>query len=333
MSLRQPLLWLLGLLSVIVIIVYVGWEQMSTVVFKISFLNFFILCLLQVAGLFLLSYQWYFLLHKAGGRISLSAVIRVYLTGSFIESVTPSVKLGGEAVKLYLFRRETDLSTGRIGSLLMLQKFIVLTPLIVICVLFYIFIDRFRAALGLTSLPMVRIFFLFSGAIAAIYLLLKLFYRQTHEVNGLLFRILEAIKVKMDSAKKFLKKGFKIFRGVLNLREEVLLLTISLTIWLLYPLKVYLIIRELGFEANFFFLSAAIYAAYFVGLAPLLPGGLGSFEATLTLMLGQAGFSAAEGLSVALLTRVVTFWFPLVLSALASAWTGMKFSNENGMIS
>lgn len=62
----------------------------------------------------------------------------------------------------------------------------------------------------------------------------------------------------------------------------------------------------------------AIYAsATLIGAASMVPAGLGVMEAALALQLTQAGAAADAAIAVALLTRVSTLWFGLLLGALA----------------
>jgi len=99
---------------------------------------------------------------------------------------------------------------------------------------------------------------------------------------------------------------------------------LSLAFWFLYPVKTFIISNHLGFDIGFSPIVGATFLAYLVGTLPLTPGGLGSFEATLAVILSQQGITFAEGLTIALLLRVITFWFPLVLSALVS----IKLTNK-----
>jgi uncharacterized membrane protein YbhN (UPF0104 family) len=69
----------------------------------------------------------------------------------------------------------------------------------------------------------------------------------------------------------------------------------------------------------------AIFAsATLIGAASMVPAGLGVMEASLVLQLVQAGAAQDEALAVALLTRLVTFWFGLGVGALALLSLGLQ---------
>lgn len=68
----------------------------------------------------------------------------------------------------------------------------------------------------------------------------------------------------------------------------------------------------------------AIFAsATLIGAASMVPAGLGVMEASLVLQLVRAGAAEDAALAVALLTRLVTFWFGLGVGALALLSLGL----------
>jgi uncharacterized protein (TIRG00374 family) len=69
----------------------------------------------------------------------------------------------------------------------------------------------------------------------------------------------------------------------------------------------------------------AIFAsATLIGAASMVPAGLGVMEAALVLQLTQAGVAADSALAAALLSRLVTFWFGLLVGAGALLSLGFR---------
>jgi len=97
------------------------------------------------------------------------------------------------------------------------------------------------------------------------------------------------------------------------------LIAVSALIWLLYPVKVFLVTGMLDLKISVPAVAIITFTAYLVSMIPLLPGGLGSYEGTVVLMFAFFGIGPAEGLAVALISRLITFWIPLFWSA-ASAF-------------
>lgn len=91
----------------------------------------------------------------------------------------------------------------------------------------------------------------------------------------------------------------------------------SLLLWVLYPIKLALVAVLIGTPLSFSLVVSATYGAYLLGLIPLTPGGLGVYEAGMTGILVAGGISPGDALLLTLTLRIVTFWWPLVLSILA----------------
>ena len=51
-------------------------------------------------------------------------------------------------------------------------------------------------------------------------------------------------------------------------------------------------------------------------MMPLLPGGLGTFEAAMVLLLAAIGIPFYQGITFALVFRFSTFWFVFIWSGL-----------------
>jgi len=69
----------------------------------------------------------------------------------------------------------------------------------------------------------------------------------------------------------------------------------------------------------------AFVAASVLSMIPLTPGGLGFVEAGLTATLVAAGIGAEKALAATLLFRLVSFWLPLPVGAVAGWWFRRKY--------
>ena len=105
------------------------------------------------------------------------------------------------------------------------------------------------------------------------------------------------------------------FRSLMGKRDWYFMLLFSLLVWLLYPVKVFFVAAMLGIDVGHLTSAVSTYTAYLVSMLPLLPGGLGTFEGSMAIMFSIGGFDLATGIAIALLSRCITFWFPLIFSA------------------
>lgn len=342
MSLRNLLLWIISLAVITTSVFLLGLEEISASIKQADPVTLIFLLLLQLLALLAAAFQWQLLLSKLKQKLSLGLVLTITLAGNYIESVTPAVKLGGEAAKVYLFRQHSSLDYDRLAGILLALKYYSMLPFVCLVVFFtgsaFLNYDLPRPAIGAFALLL-----LFFTLIALLY------YRAGGEsVPGTVsqfsqspilgdnsnFRMnrseerLLALKSKAAKITAFINRAASISRSMTNRLECLGLISISTAVWITYPLKVFLVARMIGLEIGFFPITVITFTAYMVSMVPLLPGGLGSFEATMALMFSLNGFSPAEGLTVALLSRLVTYWFPLLLSALAAAYLAYNRATE-----
>ncbi|MBM3658939.1 MAG: flippase-like domain-containing protein [Actinobacteria bacterium] len=69
----------------------------------------------------------------------------------------------------------------------------------------------------------------------------------------------------------------------------------------------------------------AFVAASVLSMIPITPGGLGFVEAGLTATLVAAGIGAEKALAATLLFRLVSFWLPLPIGAVAGWWFRRRY--------
>jgi hypothetical protein len=137
---------------------------------------------------------------------------------------------------------------------------------------------------------------------------------------GKKFNLWLIVVQKSKNVRAFFEESIYHSRKLITVKERYWLFSVSLLVWALYPLKIYVVALMLGFNVEPLFVAIATYTTYLISMIPLLPGGLGTFEGSMAFMFTYAGFSFAEGLAIALLARLVTFWFPLILSGVMTAY-------------
>jgi len=72
----------------------------------------------------------------------------------------------------------------------------------------------------------------------------------------------------------------------------------------------------------------AFVAASVLSMIPLTPGGLGFVEAGLAATLAAAGIGTQKALAATLLFRLVSFWLPLPIGAVAGWWFRRRYPRQ-----
>lgn len=348
---RKHLLWLVGIALLVGLTVAAGWRELSTALRRGNPLVLLALCGVQVITLGIVAYQWQYLLDRAGTAVSFRLAAVVTLAGTFVESATPSSKLGGMAATVYLFERTTDAAYDTLSSVLLAQKYVSLPPLAILVVgTVAVAVTRTDVAVSSGAYAAV------GGFVAVVVVLSLLFalFRRWGATDsggtvtgdggavtgdgGTATGENEPEPIAADGAGQEtdpLSRGISTLRSVLreagtllDRRSRYWLYALAFLLWVVYPLKIYVVAVTLGVDAGMTVAFVGTYLAYLVSLAPVSPGGTGTFEGTLALVYLAAGVPFADGLSIALLGRVVTFWFPLALSA---ATTGLLLTVDDAV--
>ena len=305
---KKWLLFLAGLLLAAVVLWRANPRELLTHILDFNPAVLAGLFALQLMTIGMITWQWQLLIQKSGYDLSYFQTFHVIMGGTFTECITPAVKAGGEAAKVVMLR-DFGLPTARALAVAAGQKIISSLAFL---------------ALALTSLiwftltiplePLHRTMLLSTFAIVtfltAAAVLLSVFPALVLGIPGL-------------ADKPFLQKGVASFRDTLStLAEDKTCIAghfiLALTIWSLFAVKAYLAAQALGIMPGFGIMAAVTFLSYLAGMAPT-PGGLGAFEGAVVILLAPiAAASAAMALAVVL--RLVTFWFPFALSAL---WLGL----------
>ncbi len=269
--------------------------------------------LLQGATILLIVLQWWLIARKLPLPLTPGQAFHVNMAGAFVESITPAVKLGGEASKILILRTYADFDMARGAALVSVQKgfsllpFMALTLFSLLCFSLVVpfsnsviswLVPGFAIILVLTTILAWLVFF--PGSVRTVSNHFSFFpgKRFRKRVDSGLYLLQEALSPGVRDKRFLCSQGF-----------------LSLAIWLLFPVKSFYLAHSLGLQVGFFHLALATYLAYTAGMIPLLPGGLGTFEGTMLLMLIPAGVPLYQVLVFALVFRFITFWLVFLLSA------------------
>ena len=111
-------------------------------------------------------------------------------------------------------------------------------------------------------------------------------------------------------------------------------LALAVLIWAIFPLKLVLLILPHTGSIPTLVLFGTAFLSYFAGMIPLLPGGLGTFEATMSGILTAYGLALNQAVAVTVVFRFITFWFVLLLSLLViGGYRGFFFLRRGGGVS
>lgn len=309
---KKAILLFVGILLIGLIVHFADTGEILYHLENISVVQIVFLCTLQMVTIFLNSFQLYTLANLLNIPVALGKIFSVYMRGTFVESVTPSVKAGGEATKIYLLTKELNIPLGESSALVALQKTISFLAFLSINVFT---MSWFIIRLG-TAAEQSRLLIGTFGLLLLIFvgILSFIFWPKKEYLFLGKLPLKESRRDKLVGALVNFEKNFR--KILARKKAMVFQFLLALFIWSFFALKAYLVVGFLEIPLNFIEIAVVTYLTYMVGMLPLLPGGLGSFEGSMVFFVAPLGIGISSGITLAIVLRFVTFWFVFLVSAL-----------------
>ncbi len=260
--------------------------------------------------IYLICLQWQMIAKNIGAPVSFRSIFHINMVGTFWESVTPAAKAGGEAAKIVLLRSHAGYSTSQSIALVGLQKtYSMIAFLLLSLFSLFWFLLRYEASQVQKSILLISfVFLVLAVALLTIMLVKPMVF------NRLIMRLplKPATKEKIHAGAGVLESNIR--AASTNLSTTFVQMALSIFIWLFFAVKSYILALALHIDIDFLAISAITYLVYMIAMVPLTPGGLGTFEGSMALLLLPLNISFNQSLLLAIVIRFVTFWFVFLVS-------------------
>lgn len=312
--LRQPrtLLSIAVPLVIIVIAVALNWKDMESVPGEIAQANLlwvFLAFLSYYAGFPLRGWRWTKLLKGAGYKIRVRDGTEIIFLSWLVNCVVPA-KLG-DLYRAYLLKLNSPASATRTLGTVFMERILDLIAIAALGVAAGYW--RFRG--NLNELPQaVQVIFAL-GVVVVVILIVALvvmrsFGRRVIALLPLPHRI-------VDLYERFEEGVF----GSVGLRGLPLLGLLTITIWASEALRLYLVVRALGFADTDLGFSGAMFVALIGSLltaVPFTPAGLGLVEGgMLAVLITVFNASRPHAAAIVLVDRAISVFTVVILGAIA----------------
>lgn len=300
----------MGIISVVVLLLIADFNKVWLAILDFKMIHILVLCGMQMVTIGLINVQWQKIAHAMGEKVSFSKILEMNMTGTFVECITPAVKAGGEFAKVVMLKNKLGFSAGKATAIVGFQKVVSMTAFLFLNVLslsWFLMIQRGNIHMSVIIISFVVISLLSFLLLISVFnyghiekLLYKLpFIKKKDKVSEFSIQFQETINIVKERKSIFIKQW-----------------VLSLIIWLFFAIKAFYIVWVMNLQIGFITISVITYLTYMVGMLPLLPGGLGTFEGSLMMLLLPFGATMDQGMTVAFVLRFVTFWFVFLLSAI-----------------
>ena len=276
--------------------------------FKIEYLP--LILILVPLGWLALYARWVFILKNLNYSLPHKQNFKIFLSG-FALSVTPG-KIG-ELLKCQLLKNSFDIPKK------------ITAPVILV--------ERLYNAIGIVIISIFGIWLIdFSGIVILITACILV-------VAFLLLRIkrLFTSLIEITSKIKFLSKFSNSFSDSydvisISIKPKIFIISslFSALYWILESIAVYFILESFGINFFEFYQVITTYATSIIlGVASLIPGGIGVSEGTLIGLLSLQGLTISSAVSLTIFIRIFTLWYSVLVGFFALKLSGaLSFNSE-----
>ena len=279
--------------------IWVGWEKMSEAVSRIGAMGFIIAISLTLANLAVRLLRWQLYLNTLKIDVPLFKSLRIYVGGLAL-SATPGK--AGEVIR-GVFLKQYGATYMKSFAMFIADRF---TDLIAVLIL-----ATSALWLNVEARPIAVILLLIISAII-------LSVQFPHCYKAVISKINTYIR--WDSFNKLLFKTVDIIehcKALFSFQVSMTAIIIALIAWTFEGLNLYILAYLL--EADIAFMTVlSIYAfSKLIGAISMIPGGMGTTEATLVGLFIYNGIDETTAVTCALFLRLTTFWFVTTLGLIA----------------
>jgi uncharacterized protein (TIRG00374 family) len=246
------------------------------------------------------SIKWSLFLPDRAAKVSQFRLFSLYLIGKFFSNFLPSM-VGGDVARAYILGREISSHSKSAASVLMERA----TGMIGLALLAGIFsILNYR----ILENPIISLSVLVAvlGCVVGVVL----FYWPP--LKALILRIVGIVPLVRRFSGKFerLINAIEYFRP--QYRVLFLSLLLSIAFHFLASMNVYVTSLSIGFQPSFLDIIVITPVILMLTMIPVSPNNIGWWEWCFSILLADAGATAAEGLAVALTLRAFTLAVSLI---------------------
>ena len=322
----HPVRWLLALLILLFLFLALSRFDAGNLLHSVKQIPLWSVALLlglQIVSQLLVNLQWHQIAKSSGVPLAFRDMLYINCHGAVMDSITPGVKIGGEITRSVQISRTANCSGEQAAAVVALQKLFSLSA--------FFLINIFALGYIISHAPILEAcylrFFVYGILVLFLLFFLCLF---------LMPRRIKTYLQKKDAPRSswaLKTRGFflALLEQIISIRKNtkicIMLFLLSNLIWLMYPVKMYLLAIQFLPDVTILFTGAASFVSYMVAMLPLFPGGLGGFEGTMSGLLLAMGFMQSDALVITVVFRFITFWFVMLFSLIWIGFYKIKYRN------
>ena len=311
---KKVLIFLLfGLVIMVVMLYFIGIDEVIEAL-KLSNLWLVLLAIvIQILTYFLYTWRWNIINKTANMDLGIKKSLPMVLVSLAVNNITPSGRGGGEPVRAYLLAKEGHFKFEDTFATVIADRALDTFPFVILAILTIIgIILTFSLDIKLIAFLVICVTLITAAVILLIYVCINEAFGV--KLTSWIIKIVRRLYKKFnEGTEQRIIEAVKVFQARMNalLRDRTILyhaLPLSFVIWIFEILRVYVVFLAFGANVSPIIIGEVFILASFVGMIPLLPGGLGAVDGIMILFYATAGITASISAAATVVERLISFW-------------------------
>ena len=311
---KKVLIFLLfGLAIMGVMLYFIGIDEVIEALKLSNLWLVFLAIAIQIFTYFLYTWRWNIINKTANMNLGIKKSLPMVLVSLAVNNITPSGRGGGEPVRAYLLAKEGHFKFEDAFATVIADRALDTFPFVLLAILTIIgIIFTFSLDIKLIAFLVIMVTLITVGVILLLYVCINEAFGV--KLTSWIIKIVSRFYKKFnESNEKRIIEAVKTFQARMNalLRDKSILyyaLPLSFVIWIFEILRVYVVFLAFGAKVSPIIIGEVFILASFVGMVPLLPGGLGAVDGIMILFYANAGITASLSAAATVVERLISFW-------------------------
>ena len=296
---------LIGLSIYIGAMFYGDFEATKDAMWSVGATGWSVILTLSLLNYLLRYYRWQWYLGRLDNHNVPQLRHLAYYFCGFALSTTPG-KAGETVRSLYLKRH--DVGFAKTISVFFVERFQDLLAIVLLSVAAAFMFDGYQ--------------WLVIGAVVAVFISLPVLH------SRYVLRILLIVAKKLpNKLNKLMQRFVELLESsavLLKNRELVGGISIGLLAWFLEAFGFWYLLNMLGQDVSLLAATSIYGIAVLIGALSFLPGGLGSTEAVMGLLLISSGVAEPVAVAATLICRIATLWFAVIIGLIVTGFLATR---------
>ena len=334
LSKKVIIFFILGLGILGVMLYFIGIDEVLEALRLSNLWLVLLAVLIQIFTYFLYTMRWSIVNKTVDMNLGVKKLLPMILVSLAVNNITPSGRGGGEPVRAYLLAKEGHFKFEDTFATVVADRALDTLPFVLLAILTIVgIIFSFSLNVALIALLVFLVILITALAVVLLYICINESFGV--KITSWVIRIVRRFYKKFDeSTEKRIVEAVITFQARMNtlLRDRTIIyyaLPLSFVIWIFEILRVYVVFLAFGADVSPFVIGEVFILAAFVGMIPLLPGGLGAVDGLMILLYSGAGITASISAAATVVERLISFWMTTFLGLLCLTMFGSNVLDKS----